>query len=167
MNREKYNRPMGLLWFRRSRGKETKPEPEAPPAATQFQSRLPLKLRGLLLLNLKATDGLDQIETAPPLGPRATVITALQDWIPGISFDDQGKGEVAAADHRLALDIGPHAEVHAAVASAEGDTAIELLRRVLEREGWRAYAPKAGVFIEPDALDLFALPDDAPPGERI
>ncbi len=61
------------------------------------------------------------------------------------------------------LDIGSHTQVHAAVASAEGDTAIELLRSVLEREGWRAYAPRAGVFIEPDALDLFALPDDAPP----
>ena len=31
---------------------------------------------------------------------------------------------------------------------------------VLEREGWRAYAPKAGVFVEPDALDLFGLSDD-------
>ena len=158
---------MGLLWFRRSRGKETKPEPEAQPAAPQFQARLPLKLRGLLLLKLKATDGVDQIESAPPLGPRESVISALQDWIPGISFDAQGKGEVSASDHRLALDIGAHDQVHAAVASAEGDTAIELLRSVLEREGWRAYAPKAGVFSEPDALDLFALPDDAPPGERL
>jgi hypothetical protein len=160
---------MGLLWFRRSRGKdkETKPEPEVQPAAPQFQARLPVTVRGLLLLKLKATDGLEQIEGAPPLGPRETVISALQDWIPGISFDEQGKGEVAAADHRLALDIGPHAQVHAAVASAEGNTAIELLRGVLEREGWRAYAPKAGVFIEPDGLDLFALPDDAPPGERL
>jgi hypothetical protein len=53
------------------------------------------------------------------------------------------------------------------VASAEGETALELLRSVLERERWRAYAPKAGVFIEPDALYLFALPDDAPPQARL
>ena len=158
---------MGLLWFRRSRGKDTKPEPEVQAEAPRFQVRVPLKLRGLLLLKLKPDDGLDQIEKAPPLGPREDVIRALQDWIPGISFDAQGKGEVAAADHRLALDIGPLTQVHAAVASAEGDTAIELLRSVLEREGWRAYAPKAGVFIEPDALDLFALPDDAPPQARL
>ena len=157
---------MGLLWFRRSRGKE-KPEPEAPPEAPRFQARLPLKLRGLLLLNLKPSDGLDQIEKAPPLGARDQVIRVLQDWIPGISFDAQGKAEVSAPDHRLALDIGPHAQVHALVASAEGDLALELLRSVLEREGWRAYAPKAGVFIEPDALDLFALPDDAPPHARL
>ena len=158
---------MGLLWFRRSRGKGTKPEPDAQAEAPRFQERVPLKLRGLLLLKLKAGDGLGQIETAPPLGPREDVIRALQDWIPGISFDPQGKGEVSAADHRLALDIGSQPQVHAAVVSAEGENAIELLRSVLEREGWRAYAPRAGVFIEPDALDLFALPDDAPPHARL
>src|SRR5215204_1048261 len=159
---------MGLLWFRRSRDKETKSEAEVQSdAPQQFQARVPLKLRGLLLLKLKPSDGLDQIEKAPPLGPREDVISALQDWIPGISFDAYGKGEVSAPDHRLALDIGSHAQVHAVVASAEGDTALELLRSVLEREGWRAYAPKAGVFIEPDALDLFALPDDGPPQARL
>ena len=35
------------------------------------------------------------------------------------------------------------------------------------RPAARAYAPKAGVFIEPDVLDLFALPDDAPPHARL
>jgi hypothetical protein len=158
---------MGLLWFRRSRGKETPPGPETPPAVPQFQARVPLKLSGLLLLKLKPTDGLDQIEKAPPLGSREHIVRQLQEWIPGISFDAEGKGEVSAADHRLTLDIGPYAQVHAAVASAEGDTALELLRSVLERQGWRAYAPKAGVFIEPDALDLFALPHDAPPHSRL
>ena len=52
---------MGLLWFRRSRGKETKPEPEVQSDARQFQARVPLKLRGLLLLKLRPNDGLDQI----------------------------------------------------------------------------------------------------------
>jgi hypothetical protein len=158
---------MGLLWFRRSRGKDTKPEPEVQAEPPRFQQRVPLKLRGLLLLKLQPGDGLDQIENAPPLGSREDVIGVLQDWIPGISFDAHGKGEVSAADHRLSLDIGPQPQVHAAVVSAEGEIALELLRSVLEREGWRAYAPKAGVFIEPDALDLFALPDDAPPQARL
>ena len=45
--------------------------------------------------------------------------------------------------------------------AAEGDEGVELLRTILERERWRVYAPRAGVFIEPDGLDLFALPDDA------
>ena len=65
---------MGLLWFRRSRGKDTKPEPEVQVEAPRFQQRVPLKLRGLLLLKLEPGDGLDQIEQAPPLGPREDVI---------------------------------------------------------------------------------------------
>jgi hypothetical protein len=53
------------------------------------------------------------------------------------------------------------------VAAVEGDTGLELLRTLLQHQGWRAYAPKAGVFIEPDALDLFALPDDSPRQNRL
>ena len=158
---------MGLLWFRRSRGKETTQEPEAAPAATPAQRRVPLRLRGLLLLNLKPTDGLDQIEKAPPLGGRDEVISALQGWVPGLAFNADGRGEASGDDHRLTFDLGRHAQVHAAVAEAEGDAAIELLRGVLERQGWRVYAPKAGVFIEPNALDLFALPDDGPADARL
>ena len=159
---------MGLLWFRRSKKEAKKePQPEPQPAAPAHQSRVPLRLRGLLLLKLRPEDGLEQIETAPPLGAREHVIEALQAWVPGIAFNPEGKGELTAADHRVSIDVGPHAEVHAAVAEAEGDTGIELLKAVLEREGWRAYAPRAGVFIEPDALDLFALPDDAPRHSRL
>ena len=130
-----------------------------PVAPVVRQTRVPLKLRGLLLLNLKPADGVEQIEAAPPLGDRNTVINALQAWVPGIAFDAGGKGEIAGSDFRLTLDLGQKPEVHGVIASAEGDAAIELLRGVLEREGWRAYSPRAHVFIEPDALDLFALPE--------
>ena len=163
-----YNRCMGLLWFRRSRGNDARQEPPVePPAAALHQVRVPLRLRGLLLLNLKPSDGVEQIEKAPALGAKDDVIRALQSRVPGLAFDEDGRGEVVAADHRLTVDIGRHRHVHAAVASAEGDTGIELLRSVLEGEGWRAYAPRSGVFIEPDALDLFALPDDAAPQSRL
>ena len=150
---------MGLLWFRRSRSKEAKQEPEAPQSPVPAQTRVPLRLRGLLLLNLKPSDGVDEIENAPPLGDRETVISSVQSLVPGIWFDAEGKGEVEGTDHRLSLDLGRHPQVHAAVASAEGDAAIEMLRGLLARKGWRAYAPRANVFIEPDALDLFALPE--------
>ena len=52
-------------------------------------------------------------------------------------------------DYRLSIDLGRSDLVHAAVAAAEGDTAVDLLRLVMERKGWRAYVPKAGVFVEP------------------
>jgi hypothetical protein len=179
-----YNRPMGLLWFRRSKSKETPPAPEAPPVeppaappaaampppmppAMTAQVRVPLRLRGLLLLNLKPDDGLEQIETAPPLGRRDEVIMALQGVAPGMSFDAAGRADYVAEDYRLTIDLGPGNPVHTAVAAAEGDTGVELLRAVMEREGWRAYVPKAGVFVEPDALDLFGLSDDIVPKSRI
>lgn len=169
---------MGLLWFRRSKAKQTPPAPEEPPAplapappsaqsGTSAQARVPLRLRGLLLLNLKPTDGLDEIENAPPLGRRDEVIMALQGVAPGMSFDADGRADYVDRDYRLTIDLGRGNPVHTAVAAAEGDTAVELLRAVMEREGWRAYAPKAGVFVEPDALDLFGLSDDLVPRSRL
>jgi hypothetical protein len=158
---------MGLLWFRRS-AKDAKQEPEPPrPSAPARQSRGPLRLRGLLLLNLQPNDGIDQIESAPPLGDRAEVIGAVKAVVPGMTFGSDGKGQLVSADHRVTIDLGSDPIVHAAVAAVEGDNGIECLRTLMSRQGWRAYAPKAGVFIEPDALDLFALPDDPHPQSRL
>ena len=152
---------MGLLWFRRSKAKEAQqvPEPELRPVAP-MQAPVPLKLRGLLLLNLKPSDGPEQIEKAPPLGRKDEVIMAFHGVAPAMRFDDNGKGELIETGNRLTVDIGKGNPVHAAVATAEGDSAVDMLRMVMEREGWRAYVPKSGVFVEPDALDLFGLSDD-------
>ena len=161
---------MALLWFRRSRRQQpdadatpavTEQAPSPQPAAPQ-QTRAPLRIRGLLLLNLKPSDGTEQIEAAPPLGPREDVIRTVQATVPGLAVDSAGRGEVAAADYCLAVDLGPHDPVAAMIASAEGDAGIEMLRTLVQSQGWRAYAARAGVFIEPDALDLFALPDALP-----
>jgi hypothetical protein len=151
---------MGLLWFRRSKAKEMEdvaPHHPAPPAPRQ--ARVPLRLRGLLLLNLQPSDGPEQIEKAPPLGRRDEVIAALQAVAPGIAFDADGRADYRQHDYRLSIDLGRGSPVHAAVATAEGDAAVDLLRLLMERKGWRAYVPKAGVFVEPDALDLFGLSD--------
>ena len=151
---------MSLLWFRRSRREEAKQEPQPAPEAPPRQARVALHIRGLLFLNLKPGDGPEAIELAPPLGQREFVVTALQTLVPGIHFDAHGRGEVAGQDYRVSIDIGEGTPVHTAVAAADGDTGIELLRTVMQSQGWRAYAPKSGVFIDSDALDLFALPDE-------
>jgi hypothetical protein len=157
---------MSLLWFRRSKRAEERPEPDAAPVevgAPPVQARLPLHIRNLLLLNLQAADGADQIESAPPLGRRTDVVSAIRTAVPGIEFD-AGRGELANSDGRVTIDLGPDETVHAAVAAAEGDSGIEWLRGLLEQCRWRAYAPKAGVFVAPEALDLFALPQGDPRG---
>ena len=83
---------MGLLWFRRSKAKETEEVPPTVPAAPG-PARVPLRLRGLLLLNLRPSDGPEHIEKAPPLGGRDEVIVALQALAPGITFDANGRAE--------------------------------------------------------------------------
>jgi hypothetical protein len=156
---------MGLLWFRKSRGSAKHPDPVSQPvvdsveaAAVSRQLPAPLRIRGLLLLTLKPTDGAADIERAPCLGSRERVIEMIREIMPGIGFAE-GVGKLESEGHRLTLDLGPHDPVHAIVAEAEGDPGIELLRALLERTRWRAYVPRTGVFIEPDAIEIFALPD--------
>ena len=160
---------MALKWFWRSKPAEPAMPRENPHPAQHAPAprpmRAPRRIRGLLLLNLRPTEGTDEIETAPPLGSRDAVMRAVEDAAPGIRFSD-GRGELRGPDHAIAIDLGREDPVRAAVASAEGDAGVEMLRAVLERGRWRAYAAKAGVFIEPDALDLFALPDTSPPPRR-
>jgi hypothetical protein len=151
---------MSLLWFRRSKAKEVEHVAPAPLPAAPPQPRVPLRIRGLLLLNLKPNDGLEQIETAPPLGRRDQVMAALQNAVPGMTFDGDGHGELREHDYRLMIDLGPGAVAHTAVVAAEGNAAVDLLRSIMQRARWRAYVPKAGVFVEPDALDLFVLTDE-------
>lgn len=154
---------MSLLWFRRKRD-ETKRDAEVAADATvqpRSQTRSPLRIRHLLLLNLAPADTAAHIETAPPLGSRDEVIRTIGEAIPGIRFDGAA-GEAGGDGHRVTVDIGRDDPVHAAVATAEGDAGLALLQQLLERTRWRAYAPREGKFIEPDALDLFALSE--PPG---
>jgi hypothetical protein len=112
----------------------------------------------LLLLNLHPSDGMTEIETSPPLGSRARVIGAVRTAVPGIQFTD-GRGELTGDDHRVTIDLGADDPVRAIVAGAEGDNGIEMVMALLQQTGWRAYAPRAGVFVPADGLFLFALAD--------
>jgi hypothetical protein len=153
---------MAFRWFGRPKPEEKKQEVVDYTSALRApqQTRVPLRLRGLLLLKLQPTDGIGQIENAPPLGSREDVVEAIRAITPGMQFNEEGRGVLTGGDYRLILDLGRDHAVYGVVAEAEGDAGLEFLRSIVERQGWRIYAPKAGVFIEPNALDLFALPDD-------
>jgi hypothetical protein len=157
---------MSLLWFRRGRkpgDRDPAHEPAAGSGGARRQVPPPLRIRGLLLLNLAPSEGRAEIETAPPIGPRHAVIDAILAIAPGIRFDDRGRGELAGDGHRLHLELGQEDPVAAVVATAEGGPGVEMLRTLMETHRWRGYAPRIGRFIDPDGLDFFALPDDRSP----
>ena len=137
---------MGLLWFRRSRRREE--NEEKVPA--------PVRVRGLLLLNLGPTEGRDRIEHAPPLGPRAGVIGILETHVPGLRLDASGRGAAEVAEGRITIDLGPDDPVRAAVVAAEGEAAVRAVRALAQGQSWRIYVPRTGSFVEPDALETFA-----------
>jgi hypothetical protein len=154
----RYNCSMSLSWFRRSRRSDPRQDAAPVEAAGQGQTRPRRRIRNLLLLNLQPLEGLEQIESAPPLGSRASVVRTIQDAVPGIRFTGS-RGELAAGDGRVTIDLGADDPVAAAVAGAEGESGIAMLQTLVHESRWRAYAPRAGVFVEPDALDLLAVPD--------
>jgi hypothetical protein len=155
---------MSALWFRRPRRTDASQDAGGDAAGPERprQQRAPLRIRNLLLLNLQPSEGAERIEKAPPLGSRAAVMAVIRSAVPGVQFDGT-RGQLAGAGYRITVDVGAGDPVPAAVAAADGDTGIELLRTLLEQSGWRAYAPRAGVFVRPDAIDLFALPQAEPP----
>lgn len=155
---------MPQSWFRRAKRGRSEQDAATEPAAPRDapEATPPLRLRHLLLLNLRPSDGPAEIESAPPLGASADVVRTIQEAMPGIRFNG-GQGEVAGEGHRVTIDLGPHDPVAAAVVAADGGPGMEMLRALMRHSHWRLYAPRAGMFIEPESLDLFAR---APGGNR-
>ncbi len=115
------------------------PEEEESPASRSF--------RGLMLLNLTGTATLADVETAPPLGSSSQVRTQIEAVLPGITFDANGRATFNRPDFSIALDLGRGDPVYTAVVDLEGDGASRVFGRLLSRTGWRAFAPKRGVFV--------------------
>ena len=101
-----------------------------------------------MLLNLPPTAGPQDVELAPPLGTRAEVLATLETFMPGIRPDARGRCLYSQPDHAITIDLGPGDLVATAVIDADGAGAIATVRRLLERTGWRAFAPKLGRFID-------------------
>jgi hypothetical protein len=116
------------------------------------------RLRGLLILNLPPAAGPEHIEEAPVLGAREAVVARIREAAPGLEFNAGGRGEIAAVDHDLRIEIGSADPVATAVVAASGRAGIDILRGLLIRTGWRAYAPRTGSFVDPDDLLRAAAP---------
>jgi hypothetical protein len=66
--------------------------------------------------------------------------------LPGIEFDESGRGTFKVLSGAVDVDLGPDDPVYTAVLTIRG-TAAPAVARLLEETGWQAFAPKAGAFV--------------------
>jgi hypothetical protein len=118
----------------------------------------PVRVRGLLLLNLRPEDGPEHIEYAAPLGTREETIRQISRVLDGIHFDARGRGQLNTAHFAVIVDIGPGEPVSSAVAGADGAGGAEAVRRLMIETGWRGYVPITGRFLHPDDLCEVSAP---------
>ena len=110
-------------------------------------------LPAIMLLQVGPDAGLEQIESAPPLGTRAQVLARLRDELPDVELGADGRGTHTGPDHSVTFDLGPDDLVHTLVVDAAGQTGVSLVRWLMEGTGWRGFVPKRGSFVDPDQLD--------------
>ena len=138
-----------VVLFRKGRRTELDLVPAAEPAlATEPVVTTPVRLRGLLLLNLAPGANAADIEYAPPLGNRDEVIERIAQAIGGIQFDARGRGVLRVPEVAAIIDVGRAAIVSSATAGAEGAAGAAAIARLLAETGWRAYVPIEGRFLE-------------------
>jgi hypothetical protein len=111
-----------------------------------------VKLPSLMLLNLDVMSGPDAIESAPPLGSRAEVIAILCGVIPDLHVDD-ARRMLARADDSVRLKLGTVEPIATVVAEARGEAGVALVKEILLMTGWRAFAPKTGLFVGVEDLE--------------
>jgi hypothetical protein len=124
------------LWpFVRSRKRG--PAASEAPAAT---------LPPMMLLNLPPQADAAAIEHAAPLGAQEDVRAQLAASLPGITFDDRGRGRFTVRAGSVVVDVRSDEPVHTAIVVVHGN-AGPAVARLLDESGWRAYAPKRGAFL--------------------
>ena len=123
---------------------------------------IPAALPRLLLLALDVSAGPEAIETAPPLGSHAEVVAILCGVIPDLAVD-RIHAVLARPDGSVANRARPDDPVPTAVLDARGEAGVALVKEVLLMTGWRAFAPKTGLFVSADDLEaLAALAGEGP-----
>jgi hypothetical protein len=121
-----------------------------PPAVSQA-----VMLPRLLLLNLAAGAGPEAVESAPSLGRRDQVIEILRGVVPDLSLTADRR-TLYRDDNSLRLDLGGADIVATTVVEARGEPGAALVREILLMTGWRAFAPKTGLFVSGDELAVMA-----------
>ena len=119
-----------------------------------------VRLPAIMLLNVADGAGAADIESAPPLGPKADVLARLREVLPDLDVDATGRSHHTGPDHSVRLDLGARDVVHTIVIEADGATGVSLVRWLLETTGWRAFVPKSGRFVEADGLEGIAMRAD-------
>jgi len=112
-----------------------------------------VSLPAIMLLQVGPDAGLEDIESAPPLGTRAEVLSRLRDVIPDVELGADGRGTHTGPDHSVTFDVGTDDVVHTLVVDATGQTGVSLVRWLMEGTGWRGFVPKRGSFVDPEQLD--------------
>ncbi len=116
----------------------------------------------LLLLAIDVSSGPEAIESAPPLGSRADVAAMLRGVISDLSGDER-QSVLSRPDGSVKVDLGRSDPVPTVVIEARGEAGVALVKEVLLMTGWRAFAPKTGLFVGADDLEaLAALAGEGP-----
>jgi hypothetical protein len=138
-----------IVLFRK--GRRTEPDlgaAQEPVRATERVVTTPVRLRGLLLLNLAPGANAADIEYAPPLGNRDEVIARIAQAIDGIQFDARGRGVLRVPEVAAIIDVGRSEIVSSATAGADGAAGAAAIARLVAKTGWRVYLPIEGRFLE-------------------
>jgi hypothetical protein len=132
------------------------------PVHAAARAQAGVSLPRLLLLSLDARSGPEAIEAAPPLGTRQTVVEILRGVVPDLTAGSTPR-VLARPDGTLTFDLGTIDPVPTAVIDARGEAGVALVKEVLLMTGWRAFAPKTGLFVTIDELTTIgALADQMP-----
>jgi hypothetical protein len=121
----------------------------------RHEPRVTVMLPKLLLLNVDVLAGPEAVESAPPLGTRVDVGTILSGVIPDLEFT-KGTRVLARPDGSITLDLGTQDTVATVVAEVHGQAGVALIKELMMMTGWRAFAPKTGLFVSTDDLESLA-----------
>jgi len=114
------------------------------------------RLPGMMLLNLRQSDGPEAVERAPALGRRGEVRQKLVETLDAVRFED-GIGKLSAPDAWLTFDLGRGEPVWTIVVEARGPRSTNAVRTLAESTGWRIYVPSKGDFVDPAQLEEVTL----------